>query len=64
MKIKIAGRLLKERIKPRKTIKKYNKGIYSPGLVHYKDFARFTGKNKRGSFSISINSSQSFFNKY
>lgn len=64
MNIKIAGRLLRDKIRPRKTIKFFNKGVYAHSKLNYKDFARFTTKNKRGIFSISINSSQSFFNKY
>lgn len=64
MNIKIAGRLLRDKIKPRKTIRFFNKGVYAHSKLNYKDFARFTTKNKRGIFSISINSSQSFFNKY
>lgn len=64
MNIKIAGRFLKQKIFAKNTVKFYNKGVYAQGKINYNDFARFTDKNKRGSFSISINSSQSFFNKY
>ena len=63
-KIKIGGRLLKQSIKVRKTVAIHKKGIYAKGKVNFIDFARFTGKNKRGIFSISIDSSQTFFNKY
>ena len=62
IKIKIAGRLMNYKSKPRKTIKKSNLGIYSNGKINFKDFARYTNKNKKGSFSITISSGQNFFN--
>ena len=64
MTVKIGGRLLKQKIRPRKTVTKFKKGINAKGKVNYIDFARFNGKNKRGAFSLSIQSSQNYFNKF
>lgn len=49
--IKIAGRLLTQRVIPRKTIKIIHKGALSRAFI---ETARFTNKNKRGAFSITI----------
>ena len=54
VKIKIAGRLLTHRVIPRKTIKLIHKGILARSKVIYNDTARFTNKNKRGAYSITV----------
>lgn len=54
IKIKIAGRLLTQRIVPRKTVKLFNNGALSRNKIMYIETARYTNKNKRGAFSISI----------
>jgi hypothetical protein len=59
--IKIGGRIMKYKIIPRKTVKIIRRGSSSVGKINYKNFARFTNKNKRGAFSISILSGQNFF---
>lgn len=56
--IRIAGRLLTNRIVPRKTIKTIRRGALARGKVNFLDIARFTNKNKRGAFSITITSGQ------
>ena len=64
IKLKVAGRLMKEKVIPRKTTKKFSKGSSSTGKINFTDTSRFTSKNRRGAFSITISSSQNFFNKY
>lgn len=61
MTIKVAGRLMKYKVIPRKTVKIVRRGSSSIGKVNYSDISRYTNKNKRGSFSITINSGQNFF---
>jgi hypothetical protein len=62
MTIKIAGRLMKYRVIPRKTVKIVQRGSSSIGKINYSDVSRYTNKNKRGSFSITIKSGHNFFN--
>lgn len=52
--IKVAGRLKTQRVVPRKTIKLLEKGSLSRTNAVLVQNARFTNKNKRGSFSISV----------
>jgi hypothetical protein len=54
IKVRVAGRLLTQRVVPRKTVKIFNKGRLARGKVIYLETARFTNKNKRGAFSITI----------
>lgn len=58
--IKISGRLMREPIVPRITSKKFEKGFTANGKINYSDVARFTHKNRKGAFSISIKSGQKF----
>jgi hypothetical protein len=62
MTIKIAGRLMKYKVIPRKTVQKIQKGSSSFGKVNFTDSARYTSKNRRGAFSITVSSGQNFFN--
>lgn len=52
--IKVAGRLKTQRVVPRKTVKLLEKGSLSRTNAILVQNARFTNKNKRGSFSISV----------
>jgi hypothetical protein len=52
--IKVAGRLMTQRVIPRKTIKIINKGALSRNKAMFTETARFTNKNKRGAFSITV----------
>lgn len=54
IKIKVAGRLLTQRIIPRKTVKINSSGALSRNKTIFVETARFTNKNKRGAFSITI----------
>jgi hypothetical protein len=60
IKIRIAGRLLTHRVVPRKTVKIIRRGALARGKVKFLDVARFTNKNKRGAFSITISAGQNF----
>lgn len=60
IKIKVAGRLLTQRVVPRKTIKIINRGALSRDKTMFVETARFTNKNKRGAFSITINIGHKF----
>lgn len=60
IKIRIAGRLLTHRVVPRKTVKTIRRGALARGKVNFLDVARFTNKNKRGAFSITISAGQNF----
>jgi acetyltransferase-like isoleucine patch superfamily enzyme len=53
-KLKVAGRLLTQRVIPRLTVKTIQRGTLARGKANFVDSARFTNKNKRGSFSITI----------
>lgn len=59
--IKIGGRLLNLSMKSRKTVNIVERGSSSIGKVNYTDFARYTNKNKRGAYSITVSSGQNFF---
>jgi len=59
--IKISGRLMREPIIPRITTKKFEKGFTAKGKINYSDVARFTHKNRKGAFTITVKSGQKFF---
>jgi hypothetical protein len=59
--IKVAGRLLNNKKVPRKTVKIVRRGAVSKGKINYLDVARYTNKNKRGAYSITVSSGQKFF---
>lgn len=60
--IRVAGRLLTHRVIPRKTVKTIQRGATATGKINFSDVARYTNKNKRGAFSITVSSGQNFFN--
>jgi hypothetical protein len=60
-KIRVAGRLLTQRVIPRLTVKTIQRGTLARGKANFVDSARFTNKNKRGSFSITITMGHKFF---
>jgi hypothetical protein len=62
LKIKIGGRLMRYKIIPRKTTQLINRGASSFGRVNYTDYARYTNKNRKGAYSITVSSGQNFFN--
>jgi hypothetical protein len=52
--IKVAGRLLTQRVIPRKTVKIISSGLLARGKTMFVETSRFTNKNKRGAFSLTI----------
>ncbi|EPQ49801.1 hypothetical protein GLOTRDRAFT_9018, partial [Gloeophyllum trabeum ATCC 11539] len=52
--IRVAGRLLTNRVIPRMTVKNYQKGRLARSKATLVDTSRFTRKNKRGTFSITV----------
>lgn len=58
--IKISGRLMREPIIPRITTKKFEKGFTAKGKINYLDKAKFTSKNRKGAFTITVKSGQNF----
>jgi hypothetical protein len=56
--IKVAGRLAKERIVPKKTTKLILNGSIKSNKGKIVDSYKFTGKNKRGSYTISVKLAQ------
>jgi len=59
--IKVAGRLMTQKVIPRITVKNTRRGASARGKVNYLDVARYTNKNKRGAFSITIKAGQNYF---
>jgi len=60
-KIRVAGRLLTQRVIPRLTVKTIQRGTLARGKAKFVDSARFSNKNKRGSFSITVTMGHIFF---
>ena len=60
IKIKIGGRLMTHRLIPRKTVTVFSRGIITNSRVNFSNIARFTRKNKRGAFSITVSSGHNF----
>ena len=59
--VKIAGRLMREAIIPKNTIFFKKRGASSIGKVNYLDVGTITNKNKKGSFTINLQSGHNFF---
>jgi len=53
-KIRISGRLARQRVVPKKTVKTTYKGAISPNKHNLVEEATFTGKNKKGAYSIRV----------
>lgn len=53
-KIKISGRLARQRVVPKKTVKTMYKGAISANKNNLVEQATFTGKNKKGAYSIRV----------
>jgi Mitochondrial ribosomal protein (VAR1) len=54
VKIRIAGRLLTQRIVPRQTVKTISRGSLARGKAIYLETGRLTNKNKRGAFNVTV----------
>lgn len=59
--IKIAGRLMREAIVPRMTTRFIERGASSIGKVNYLDVGTINKKNKKGAYTITIQSGQNFY---
>ena len=59
--IKLGGRLLRGKIVPRRTVKKIQYGSLARCKSNYITNARYTQKNKRGSFSFTVSIGHKFF---
>ena len=53
-KIRISGRLHKQRVVPKQTVKSTYKGYISPSNTNVVEQSTYTGKNKKGAFSIRV----------
>src|SRR6266436_6950308 len=60
-KIRVSDKLLTQRVIPRLTVKTIQRGTLARGKAQFVNSARFTNKNKRGSFSITVTMGHIFF---
>jgi Mitochondrial ribosomal protein (VAR1) len=61
IKVRLGGRLLTQKVVPRFTVKNTQKGSLSRTKAKFVSRARYTNKNKRGAFSISVSIGHGFF---
>ena len=54
IKVRIAGRLARQRVVPKRTVKTTYKGAISKSNNNLVDSATYTSKNKKGAFSIRV----------
>lgn len=54
LKVTVGGRLLTQSVIPRKTVSIYQRGCLARGKANFVNTARFTNKNKRGAYSITV----------
>ncbi|KAH8901785.1 hypothetical protein BR93DRAFT_888732 [Coniochaeta sp. PMI_546] len=59
--VKLAGRALRQPIRPKFTVQHEQEGSVVRGKAVYLSKSRFTTKNKRGTFSITVSTGQNFF---
>jgi hypothetical protein len=59
--IRVAGRLLTQKVVPRKTVKTIIRGASAKSKVNFLDVATYNSKNRRGAFSITLKSGQNYF---
>ena len=52
--VKLGGRLMSQKVIPRKSVENKIRGSLSRAKADYVSTGRFTGKSKRGAFSISV----------
>jgi hypothetical protein len=61
IRIRLAGRLNTERLKPKKTVQTVQIGSLSKNLVNFVNTASFTTKNKKGTFNIKVWMSSAYY---
>ncbi len=54
LRIKISGRLITQRVKPKKTINLYEVGGFKKTKNNIVDYALYTSKNKRGAYTVKV----------
>jgi ribosomal protein S3 len=54
IKVRVSGRLMTERSRPRQTVQTAQIGSFSKGNLSLVDFASFTTKNKKGAFTVKV----------
>lgn len=54
MKIKFSGRLVTERVRPRKTVSTAKMGSFTRNNKSFIDYGSYTGKNARGAFTVKV----------
>jgi Mitochondrial ribosomal protein (VAR1) len=59
--LRVAGRLLTQRVVPRMSVKTIQRGTLARGKTNLVNTARFTDKNKRGAYSITVTLGHVFF---
>ena len=52
---------MKYRVVRKRTVKFFQRGASSPGKVNFNDWARYNSKNRRGAFSITVDTGQNLF---
>lgn len=62
LKVKLAGRLITQRVVPRFTVQSFQIGSLARGKINFMNNSRITLKNKRGAFSFTVITSH-IFNK-
>ena len=61
IKIRLGGRLLSQKVVPRFTVQTFQEGSLARTKANVVTSSRFTHKNKRGTFSITVSVGQGFF---
>ena len=59
--MKLGGRILAQKIVPRFTSQTFQEGSLNRGITNFVNTSRFTSKNKKGSYSITISMGHRFF---
>jgi len=60
IKVRLAGRLITQRVVPRFTVQSLQMGSLARGKINFTDSSRITLKNKRGAFSFTVTTSHIF----
>ena len=61
IKIRLGGRLLSQKVVPRFTVQTFQEGSLARTKANFVTSSRFTAKNKRGTFSITVSIGHGFF---
>ncbi len=61
IKIRLGGRLFSQKVVPRFTVQTFQEGSLARTKANVVTSSRFTHKNKRGTFSITVSVGQGFF---